>query len=66
MGARPGAKNKQSKLTAKEVKAICKRLDKGESYVSISEDYNVTPHAIGFIARGETWSTVTGICKGSY
>jgi len=60
MGASTGAKNKQAKLTVVNVRAICRRLDKGESYVSIAKKYKVTPHAIGYIARGETWSTITG------
>ncbi len=64
MGAHPGAKNSGAKLTTKQVKAIWKRMLKGDSAAAIAADYpSVSYGAICRIGRGESWNCVTGLLK---
>lgn len=44
-----------SKLKAKDVPTIRRRLGGGESYHAIAADYGVSYATIGKIARGQTW-----------
>ena len=58
-GLRPrGSANGQAKLTEVMIPAIRARLGSGESMVSISKDYGVSPYPILCIKRGKTWKHV--------
>jgi uncharacterized protein YerC len=45
------------------VLVIAQRLRIGESYKAIAADFGVTPTNIGCIARGITWSDLTGFAR---
>lgn len=64
MAAHKGSENSGAKLTTAQVKAIWKRLQKGESCVSIAKHYPAVGYgAIAKIHRGESWNCVTGLEK---
>jgi hypothetical protein len=51
----------QTKLTRKDVIKILGYLRNGHSHLSIARKFDVCVANIGCIARGETWSHITGI-----
>lgn len=55
-------KKKLKKLSVEDVEKIVKEYqDGGHTYNSLGEKFNVSPHTIGSIIRGESWSKITGI-----
>ncbi len=50
-----GETHGKTKLTSLAVRDIREKLRSGMSYQTIAESFGVGPHAIGRIARGETW-----------
>jgi len=55
-----GNRHGKAKLNDKQVLDIVKLLERGRTQAEISEYYDVSKSCIGCIARGETWSHVTG------
>lgn len=54
----PGEKSPAAKLCDDDVREIKRRLLIGETQASIAKRFGMSKGAIGFIARGETWSHV--------
>lgn len=50
-----GEGHPQAKLSAKQVADIFRRREKGETYASIAEDFNVSASQIWRIYKGEGW-----------
>ena len=53
-----GTANNQSKLTPQDVREIRRRLEQGESKVSIGKRYSVSHSAVRQIAKGISWRHV--------
>ncbi|MDB4302121.1 NUMOD4 domain-containing protein [bacterium] len=53
-----GENHYKSKLTNKDVLVIRKRVENGETYQTIANDYGVVKSTIGFLINGKTWSRV--------
>lgn len=53
-----GESHGMAKLTANDVRTIRQELASGERQTDIAARFEVTPGAIGLIARGQTWRSV--------
>lgn len=58
-----GTRSGKSKLTDADVLDIASRLKRGETQRPIGRVYGVTGAAISMIARGRSWSWLTGIAQ---
>lgn len=56
----PGSRNPASVLSEPDVALIYKRLQDGETQTALAAEYGVTSTAIGHIARGTNWASLTG------
>ena len=54
-----GENNPNAKLNKKDVVRIRKRCKKGESLISLAEEFKVTAKAISGIKNGRTWKTLS-------
>jgi hypothetical protein len=54
----PGESNPSHKLSKENVIEIRKRASLGESYSSISKDFNMTPECISSVVRRKTWKQI--------
>lgn len=51
-----GEKNPQAKLSARQVRQIRRRLERGESSWSIAKDYPVSHTTVWQIDQGNSWA----------
>lgn len=59
-GGQQGERNAGAKITTKEALAIVARLDAGERYLSIAQDFGISTGTVRSINAGETWAEFTG------
>jgi hypothetical protein len=59
-----GERSHMSKLTARQVRSIVSRRNRGESLLSIASRFGVSEQAIFRITKGQCWRSVTGIDNG--
>jgi hypothetical protein len=56
-GPLPGESNGRAKLTRRQVDAIRRRVERGETKLRLAKEYGVSRATVQFICKGVTWNT---------